>query len=187
MADRRTHEIMAAFRGGDILNNEIQDEEPQGDAASIEIRRRAGLPSLADERRAVQTRVRNEREAEAAKARFEARVAERARAARIDRAQARAQIGREDADQRREEEQRASHEQMVESGRAERRQELQELTAPSRVKYGPDGKPAPGTTVNDLIADGARGDSTVRKLRLAWAPPSYDDLVALGLVEPSNG
>ncbi|MFD5650968.1 hypothetical protein [Streptomyces sp. NPDC127039] len=81
-------------------------------------------------------------------------------------------------------ERRAVYEQMVDDGRTEKARKLkaakEAASRPARVSYGPNGRPAPGTTVNDLIQDGSR-NSMAEKLRVAYYG-SWDDLAEMGMV-----
>ncbi|MFG2022678.1 hypothetical protein [Streptomyces sp. NPDC048825] len=98
---------------------------------------------------------------------------------------ARAQLQREARESAEAARRRQTYEAMNQNSRVERETNLQRAreaaAQPYRVRYGPNGRPAPGTTVNDLIHDGAR-NSMAEKLRVAYYG-SYDDLVELGLAD----
>ncbi|MFM9641522.1 hypothetical protein [Streptomyces turgidiscabies] len=98
---------------------------------------------------------------------------------------AREQLQREARQSAEAERRRQTYEAMNQNSRAEREKNLQQAknaaAQPYRVRYGSNGRPAPGTTVNDLIRDGAR-NPMAEKLRVAYFG-SYDDLVELGLAD----
>ncbi|MET9350164.1 hypothetical protein [Streptomyces termitum] len=181
MVDNVTHRIMTAMRGGDILAQEAPEiQEPKVDAGTRRVIQEAGYQTNADRFHEAQFQERQRREKAAAEAAFERRVSDTAQGEQISREAARAKITRLDAEAAQADTHRRANEAMAAQTRAAREQRLRNLTAPVRVQYQANGDPAPGTTVNDLIAEAARGDSMVRKTRLALAVPTYDELAALG-------
>lgn len=99
-------------------------------------------------------------------------------------AAAREQIRREDQAAAEAERRRAVYEQMAEQARTEREQKRQAaveaVSKPARVRYLPNGRPAPGTTINDVIQDTARSP-IIEKLRVDYYG-GWDDLVEMGMV-----
>ncbi|MFF4869875.1 hypothetical protein [Streptomyces sp. NPDC000961] len=193
MPSRRSYEIMAALRGGSILDENIDDlvaaeraaAERKADKATLELWRQGGGQTTASRRRESQRRTRDDLTEQDAEAAFERRVSLTAQGERISMEAARALVRRQDAEAKQQADHLAVHEEMnAINGPAAMERKLQEAkeaaAAPLRGRYLPDGRPAPGTTVNDLIADGAR-NPMAEKLRVAYYG-SWDDLAEIGLV-----
>ncbi|MEU5343213.1 hypothetical protein AB0H18_20640 [Streptomyces sp. NPDC020766] len=177
MADKVSQQLWDRLMAG-TSPKRFEDPEPEGRAAEI-------LRAMRGDTDYSETHEAN------AKGREEHERAVRKRAAElrenVDHAEdvARRQLQREARHSAEAERRRQTYEAMNQNSRAEREKNLQQAknaaAQPYRVRYGPNGRPAPGTTVNDLIRDGAR-NPMAEKLRVAYFG-SYDDLVELGLAE----
>lgn len=169
-------EIMARMRG----TAERETPEPKADATTLALL--SQVRGNTDYSHVHETNAQGEKEYRAA---LQKRVRElRARDVPYAEATARAQLQREAQTRSEEEQRRALYQQMIDDGRTERERKLKEAkeaaSRPARARFLPNGRPAPGTTVNDLIQDGSR-NSMAEKLRVAYYG-SWDDLAEIGLV-----
>lgn len=172
MADKRSHQIMAAMRGG---RPDPVDEQPKLTGAAAEIHGRLRGMNAGS--------VPPPKQNEESKARFEQMVRDFQLEQGLSRADAEVATHWALRQEREDAFRRQGHEAMERRTRDEPRRVAQaaiEAATRPRVKRLPNGDPVPGTTVNDLIAEGAR-DPMVEKIRVA-ALSSYDDLVAAGLL-----
>lgn len=176
MTDDRTAQILATMRG-DRTDEVVETPKLTGAAAEI-ARRLEGhnAGSVPPPERGQESR-----------AQFTKRAQDYAIKHGVSRADAeravREHIRREmDVNQRRQ-----AHEAMVRQNLAETTRAAQaaiEAATKPRVQRLPSGNPVPGTTVNDLINDGAR-DTTGERIRVAFLS-SYDDLAEAGLIETNE-
>ncbi|MFF1295115.1 MULTISPECIES: hypothetical protein [unclassified Streptomyces] len=174
MADKRTHQIMATLRGD--RSEQRAEEAPKLTGAAAEIHgklRGMNAGSVPPAKRP-----------EESKARFEQMVRDIQLKNGLSRADAETAARWALRREAQEAERRGHHEAMVRRNRAEPERALTEAVTDAtrrRVQRLPNGNPVPGTTVNDLIQDGAR-NTMVEKLRVQ-ALGGWDALVEAGLVD----
>ncbi|MGW1398470.1 hypothetical protein ACWCRF_07260 [Streptomyces sp. NPDC002405] len=140
---REAEFILRGMRGGDIVDEEIQDtDDYKGDPANLAIYHGVGGGTRADGRREAQRRERERREIARARAEFNARVEQRSREARISTDQARVLITREDSEKRAEAQRRANHEAMAARTRAEQEEHTRHWVEKAKRPVRP---PKPGS------------------------------------------